>query len=293
MQLRLFLVLFCLEINTFYSFLRFKTVSSIAHRSIESRDNQQYDRRCHFAEKKNKATESPLSQRWYREKQQHISKAQKRALRELWIHHGLDLKYGEMLSPVDIFAKIGYTVLDLGFGIGDSIIGLAGMNPNSNYLGCEIHRAGLGITLQKINDTKIENIKLIRADASLLLNHHLEHNSIDEVCIFFPDPWPTDYNKDRRIIRPSIISCFHKILKINGILRISTDVLDYSIHTKEVFDQQDLLNSTRIFKLVSEEVRSPTDSNPPWRPETKYASKAREEGRNVWDFVYILNEITT
>lgn len=149
----------------------------------------------------------PRSQKWFKAKQQHVSPNQKRVFNEYWPIYGINLKYGTKVVPHALFPNISASfttpvVLDIGFGTGDSIVGMSQQNKNKIYLGCEIHRAGISIALGNITTLGIENVKLIRADVTMLLESYLTDRCLDEVCIFFPDPW-VNFERDggRRVVR--------------------------------------------------------------------------------------------
>jgi len=244
--------------------------------------------------KKERCREMPLSQRWYKAKQQHVSNAQKKALHDLWPLHGIDLKFGNLLNLDNLFLPpSNHTVLDIGFGIGDSIISLASSYPSRNFVGCEIHRAGLATALQNIARLNLTNIKLIRADVSMLLHDHFEERMFDEVCVYFPDPWPNDFrDKERRVIRPSILLTLTNVIKVGGILRVSTDVEAYAIHVETSVSQTNTIlqssQSERKWCLSTREIRTPQDPEPVWRPLTRYCVRAKELGHSIYDFNYQL-----
>jgi tRNA G46 methylase TrmB len=149
----------------------------------------------------------PRSQKWFKAKQQHVSPNQKRIFNEYWPIYGINLKYGTKVVPHELFPNISASCttpvcLDIGFGTGDSIVGMSQQNKDKIYLGCEIHRAGISIALGNITTLGIENVKLIRADVTMLLETYLTDRCLDEVCIFFPDPW-VNFERDggRRVVR--------------------------------------------------------------------------------------------
>jgi hypothetical protein len=172
--------------------------------------------------RKEKVGSMPLSQKWYKDKQHQISKGQKRAITALWPIYGLELRYKQTVGISN--NSLVYTTLDIGFGMGHSITYMAnrgrvaqaaqtaqtaatqtqtqsvegeagnplGTNTNTSktfsFIGCEIHRAGIASALQKLNASAINNTKLIRHDAMVLLENHLVDDSIDAMCVYFPDP---------------------------------------------------------------------------------------------------------
>ena len=293
--LRVILLLICLQFSYLYNLKKYQSTSYYAScKKFCSSANHEQVTSYNLDRRTLRCREMPLSQRWYKAKQQHISKAQKRALHDLWDFYGLDLKFGNILEVENIFfPPSNHTILDIGFGAGDSIIGMASAHPSINYIGCEIHRAGLASALQKIMLLNLTNIRLIRADVSMLLHQHLRSRCFDEVCVYFPDPWPNDErDKERRVVRPSILLALSQLLKIDGILRIATDVEAYASHVEtSISETNTILKSTlsdRKWCLYSNDVRSPQDVEPEWRPLTRYCIRAKELGHNIYDLTYQL-----
>lgn len=117
-------------------------------------------------------------------------------------------------------------ILEIGFGSGENIAFQATKNPNETYVGCEPFINGVVSLLQKIEADKINNIFIWEDDASLLLNK-LTDQSIKEVFILFPDPWPKKRHHKRRFINLNNLLLLHKKLIDGGILQIATDHADY------------------------------------------------------------------
>lgn len=187
--------------------------------------------------------ESPLSQSWYRSKQRQISSNQKRTLREYWADFGIDLKYGKIIDVHSLFGsssgrnaeEIRPLVMDIGFGMGESLLHMAANNPQNDYIGVEIHRAGVAQCLGGLVSEGLCNVRLIRADATTLLENHLPAACLDEVHVYFPDPWPNEYrDSERRIIRPKMVQLMTRLLRPGGVLRVATDVADYASHVEVV-----------------------------------------------------------
>ena len=75
----------------------------------------------------------------------------------------------------------------------------------------------------------------MRADAALFLENHIPPGQVDEVLVFFPDPWPTEgrggertEEATRRIVRPDVVDSIERVLRPGGLLHVATDVLDYA-----------------------------------------------------------------
>ena len=106
--------------------------------------------------------------RSYVRREGRITRAQKRALGELWTQYGLDDDLNE-LNFVEVFGRKAPVVVEIGFGNGDNLCHLARVNPETDFLGLEVHRPGIGSLLLKLDRDGIENVRVICADAALVL----------------------------------------------------------------------------------------------------------------------------
>ena len=235
----------------------------------------------------------PLTQAWYKQKQINLSKNQRRLLTELFPLYGITLRFvngtKEVVNPLSdgLFPHPPHhVVLDIGFGLGDSLIAMASEDKAhaTAFLGVEIHKAGIASALGRIRDLGLTNVKLVRADVALLFDGFLvAEPCIDVACVFFPDPWPNaERDGERRVIRRDVVDQLKRRLKSGGLLRVATDVGDYADHVRAV-----MANETD-FRLVAECVHPPCVNVPPYRPVTKYERRAADLGHpSVWDFEYV------
>jgi len=130
----LFIYILLRTSNPFRNSVITSTITTKTKLSTNNNDSINYvDRRV---TKIDRVRSSPLSQRWYKNKQQYLSKFQKHILREQWSTFGVDLKYAEKLDFKKIFYEsTNQVILDIGFGSGDSIVNMASEYPSINFLG--------------------------------------------------------------------------------------------------------------------------------------------------------------
>lgn len=228
-------------------------------------------------------TERPRADwpRSYLRRQGHATRAQKRALRDLWPDFGLDAPYDCMLDLDACFARDrARRVLDVGFGMGHTLIARALLEPDTDILGVEVHRPGLGAALLKIEQAQITNVRVVRHDVFQLIGSHLPDACIDEVTLFFPEPWPKDRDNRRRIVRPLLLEHLERVMCPGATLRLATDVEDYAAHMLEVVNARpgwsNLAQSGRYAERC------------PWRPITPYEQKGMDEGRAIFDLHFVL-----
>lgn len=194
--------------------------------------------------------------------------AQKMAFEKFWSLYGLSL------DALPIPNTTGKFIVEIGFGMGHSLLAVAEQFPKDQFLGIDIYKPGIGTTLQAIHHNNLQNIRLINEDAVDVLQK-LADQSIDALLIFFPDPWPKTRHHKRRLIQPDFIQCVISKLKVGGYLHIATDWEDYAMHIASVLNQfPDLVE------------REKNDIMP--RALTKFEQRGKRLGHEVYEFVRVL-----
>ena len=87
------------------------------------------------------------------------------------------------------FGRSGKRVVEIGFGMGDSLFEMAQAAPESQFIGIEVHTPGVGRLLSQVLDSELDNVRVYAEDAVPVLRDCLPDGSIDVLQIFFPDPW--------------------------------------------------------------------------------------------------------
>lgn len=188
----------------------------------------------------------------------------------------------KILSKLDfknLFQREAYTILEIGFGMGDSLLQQALQYPENNYLGIEVHRPGIALILKQIEKLKLNNIKVFYADATEILAHSFPKHSLDLVQIFFPDPWPKTRHHKRRLIQAKFIALLHEKIKLNGKLHLATDWQDYAQHMLKIMESASDWQNT-----VEKNQFTPRPST---RPMTKFEKRGQELGHSIWDLVFL------
>lgn len=200
---------------------------------------------------------------------------------ELWPVWGIDYS-DNRLNLVDIFNRQAICVLEIGFGNGDTLISDAMRSPDKNFLGIEVHRPGVGRLLMQIAENELSNVRVICHDAVEVLSDQLAPAALDEVNIFFPDPWPKKRHHKRRLIQPAFLQLLAAIMKPGARLHIATDWQAYAEHIHEC-----LTDSTAFSNTVENGSLDDAEQTAELtRGETKFERRGRKLGHNVWDFIY-------
>lgn len=168
--------------------------------------------------------------------------------------------------------------LEIGFGQGEHTAHQAMLNPDCLVVSCETYINGVMSLVSRIEENKIENIKIYNNDARDLLEK-LPDNYLDRVFILFPDPWPKKRQNKRRIINEEFLTLLKSKMKKGGTLFFASDIENYVEWTMEKI--QGILTPT--FNSVEE----CKNNQPVWWVETKYQKKAIREGRDSYFMEFI------
>lgn len=160
-------------------------------------------------------------------RQGRLTAAQREALASDWSRFGLDWPRPQA-HPAQWFASPGPVVLEIGFGNGEAIAAAAQADPDRRYLGIEVHRPGVGRLLQTLRDHDLDTVRVICADAVAVLREGIAPASLDEVRLYFPDPWPKTRHHKRRIVQTPFVELLASRTRPGGLLHMATDWEPYA-----------------------------------------------------------------
>jgi tRNA (guanine-N7-)-methyltransferase len=205
-----------------------------------------------------------------------ITPGQKRALEQLMPRFGLEP--GSHLDPVEIFHRQAPLTLEIGFGNGDSLATMAAQAPDTDFIGIEVHRPGVGHLLQELDKQALNNVRIFNEDAVKVLRDCLPDDCLDRLLLFFPDPWHKKRHHKRRIVQAEFIELLARKLKPGGILHMATDWENYAQHMLEVLERAPSFRNCAGAGKYSEK--------PGYRPVTKFERRGRRLGHGVWDLLF-------
>ncbi len=206
-----------------------------------------------------------------------LTKGQAKALELYWQTMGLNHADG-MIDPKTVFTKAQPLVLEIGFGMGKSLVEMAKNSPDKNFIGIEVHRPGVGACIALAQEQGVDNLKVYEHDAIEILADCIPNLSLARVQLFFPDPWHKKKHHKRRIVQPEFVETIRQKLKIGGIFHMATDWQNYA---ECMLD--DMNNSAGFENL------SPTGDyvpRPDDRPLTKFEHRGQRLGHGVWDLQF-------
>ncbi len=206
-----------------------------------------------------------------------MTEPQERAYKEVWPVMGLELDMG-MLDLAQVYGREAPVVLEIGFGMGDSLCAMATAMPEKNYLGVEVHMPGVGRLLNNAKTGGLTNIRVFCTDALDVLAQCIPDGSLDTVQLFFPDPWHKKKHNKRRIVQLAFAETIRQKLKIGGQFHMATDWENYAEHMMEV-----MTAAPGYVNVAGAGAFSP---QPEWRPVTKFQKRGERLGHGVWDLIF-------
>ena len=208
-----------------------------------------------------------------------MTPGQQRGWDEGFPQYGLSAEQGA-LDWDDQFGASGRRIVEIGFGMGDSLIQMAQADPDAQFIGIEVHRPGVGRLLSRVLAEKIQNVRVYAEDAVDVFAQSIAPESLDAIHIFFPDPWHKKRHHKRRLIQPGWVREITQRLKAGGYLHLATDWEPYAEH---MFD---VLEDVPSLKNASGAPRSAVP-RPDYRPLTKFEARGERLGHRVQDLVYL------
>lgn len=203
--------------------------------------------------------------------------AQRRALEELWPRFGL-VTGGAMLDFAAGFGRAAPVVMEIGFGNGESLLAMAAAQPETNFIGVEVHRPGVGQLLMLLAERGIGNVRLVCDDAKEFLAQRVPDGSLEVLQLFFPDPWPKARHHKRRLLQAEFAQLVRHKLRPGGRFHMATDWQHYAEHMLAVM--------TAASGYRNDAGAGQYAGRPPHRPLTKFERRGQRLGHGVWDLVF-------
>lgn len=215
-----------------------------------------------------------------------MSDAQERAWAELSPRYVIEVQRdaaatsilpGTTIAPAEVYGRTAPLIVEIGSGQGHAIVHAAAQTPDTDFLAVEVFRAGLARTMLDADRDGVRNLRLVEANAPEVLEHLLPEASVDELWIFFPDPWHKAKHNKRRLVAPAFPPLAARALRDGGMLRLATDWEDYALQMRAV------LGSASEFAAAFEGAWAPRFDG---RVMTAFERKGLAKGREIRDLAY-------
>ncbi|XOV83749.1 MAG: tRNA (guanosine(46)-N7)-methyltransferase TrmB [bacterium] len=202
--------------------------------------------------------------------------------------HGLQtLMPGFSCKPAELIAQAQGKSLgvEIGFGMGQALLDWAAAAPDWQLCGIELYQPGVGALAAGLHRQRLDNVRVIEMPAQQVLAQFAALDAgpvIDEVRIFFPDPWPKKRHFKRRLIQPEFVQSLAAVIRGGGRVRLATDWTPYAQWMRECFAANDAFVS---------EVDHIRQADEQWTSEiarqtTKFERRGEKLGHDIHDLIY-------
>ena len=202
--------------------------------------------------------------------------AQRQAFDGGWSRYGLKLCDGALDTEREFGAKAPL-IVEIGFGMGDSLLQMAQAAPDCHFVGIEVHPPGVGSLMNAAAAVEVDNLRLYLADATDVMRECIGAQSVDRLQLYFPDPWHKKKHNKRRIVQPDFVQMVRSRLRLGGVFHMATDWQPYAEQMLETMQQADGFSNC----AVSDYARTPD-----YRPLTKFERRGARLGHGVWDLLF-------
>ena len=171
-----------------------------------------------------------------------------------------------------LFPDVAKVCVEIGSGNGDLASAYVADHHTDGLIAIDVHRPGIARLLDDIEQLGWSNLRVVEGDALVFLDR-LADGSIDELWVFFPDPWPKNSQAHRRLVSDERIQQLARVIKPKGVLRLATDVPAYADQMRRV------VQGSGLFESVLE-------ARPQWRIETAFERTGRQADRTSVDLCF-------
>ncbi|MBO1900798.1 tRNA (guanosine(46)-N7)-methyltransferase TrmB [Leucobacter weissii] len=201
-----------------------------------------------------------------------------RYLLELPREHGVTSVAEEArIDPAEVFGRAAPLTVEIGSGQGHAIVHAAAEHRDRDFLAIEVFRAGLARTMIRAEWAETTNLRMIEANAPEVLERALPPGAVDELWVFFPDPWAKSRHTKRRLVSDDFTRVAARALRSGGVVRLATDWEDYAEQMREVLD------AAEGFERDFEGEWAPRFEG---RALTAFEQKGIDQGRAIRDLAY-------
>lgn len=183
--------------------------------------------------------------------------------------HGIDLAAA--------FGRGAPLIIEIGPGMGESLVPMAAARPEANVLAFEVYRPAIARILAKIDKQGVENVRVVQANAVDGLRHIAPEAGVAELWMFFPDPWHKSKHRKRRLLNHDFAALVATRLQHGAVWRLATDWEDYARQMRTVLDDHPLFESLHPGGYAQRW---------PERPVTKFEQRGVDAGRAIFDLAF-------
>ena len=162
--------------------------------------------------------------------------------------------------------------IEIGFGMGEFLVGRARAQPGRRFLGFEVKRDLCRLVVRSIQQAGLDNLWISDDDARWALPQLGLAGRVDVIHVLYPDPWWKRRHQVKRLFSLPFLDLVHELLVPGGVLHVRTDVEGYAQLIQQVVAEHG------GFGANDPALAAPFDADPPTRRE----AYCREIDRPFW-----------
>lgn len=210
-----------------------------------------------------------------------MTERQQQAWDELAARYVLDVPRASSSTSVDPAFRLDLTesfgrdapvIMEIGSGRGEALVHAAAEHPDTDFLGLEVYVPGVAQTLVTMRHEGVSNVRLAIVDAVPALSTMVPEGALDELRLWFPDPWHKKRHHKRRLVTDDFVPLAARVLRVGGTWRLATDWEDYAEQMRGV------LSRAEPFEFAGDWAER-FDG----RPVTRFEAKGLSHGRTIRD----------
>jgi tRNA (guanine-N7-)-methyltransferase len=169
--------------------------------------------------------------------------------------------------------------------MGQALLHWAQASPEWRLYGVEVYQPGIGSLMLGLEREGLDNVRIFDAPAEDVLERAFASASLDEVRIFFPDPWPKKRHHKRRLVQPEFVRLVADRLRPGARLWLATDWEAYAHWMLDVLEAEPLLENQAGPAAFAGPAAGPGPAGAK-RVETRFEARGKRLGHRVWDLLY-------
>jgi tRNA (guanine-N7-)-methyltransferase len=127
-----------------------------------------------------------------------------------------------------LFGRQAPLEIEIGFGTGEYLVGLALRYPDRDFIGFEQCAGRIVKALRKIHLAGVTNVRLLNLDVIQAMRYVFVPGSLQTVHCLFPCPWPKKRHAKHRLFSAAFLRLLNSRLEDRGLIKIVTDHHPYS-----------------------------------------------------------------
>jgi len=141
--------------------------------------------------------------------------------------------------------------LEIGCSNGRWMLDFAKKYPKKNIVGVETRNKYVEALKDRIKDSELTNIMVIRANINTALSKLFDKGQLQDVFIMFPDPWYKKKHLKRRVVKDEFLEELYSIMNPGSLLHIATDKKEFAYEMLETLTESSFKNTVKDFAEVN------------------------------------------